>query len=376
MKFRRITPFVLFVAIVYITLCSTSIIYSLNNGTLIRSRSKGESLIYRTLSLVGDTFNLEDFKTYKVSALENRQVLFYTSRSSAYRYGPSIIKNEDGSYDAWFSSPGNNSSQWDWIRYRHSDDGVKWSNETVVLRPTPGSKDQCSVCDPGVIYFNGYYYLAYTSTSDYGYRGTNNSAFVARSKNPAGPYEKWNGNGWGGNPHPILEYKESPKGWGIGEVSFVIKDEQLYIYYTYFNTTGGYTALALADLSENWPNSIVDEGVACPRTNNDSLDVVYVEDEDLFLAFSIENRMTEYSKLMLFQSKDGKSFDVVDSSKSNMMNYAHNMGVAKDLQGHLKIDDDNLIGYAYGGYWGRWSLMMQRISLSVNKRVMSTRVFW
>lgn len=376
MKFRRITPFVLFVAIVYITLCSTSIIYSLNNGSFFGSYSKGESLIERTISMVEDTLHLEDFKTYTISALENRQVLFYTSKASAYRYGPSIIKNEDGSYDAWFSSPGNNSSQWDWIRYRHSNDGVKWSAETIVLRPTPGSKDQCSVCDPGVIYFNGYYYLGYTSTSDYVYRGTNNSAFVARSKNPAGPYEKWNGNGWGGSPQPILEYKENPRGWGIGEVSFVIKDEQLYIYYTYFNTTGGYTGLALADLSENWPNSIVDQGVACPTINNDSLDVAYVEEEDLFLAFSIENRMTEQSRLILFQSKDGKSFDVVDSSKSNMMNYAHNMGVAKDLQGHLKIDDDNLIGYAYGGYWGRWSLMMQRISLSVNKRVMSTRVFW
>ena len=33
------------------------------------------------------------------------------------------------------------------------------TKEKIVLKPTPGSKDQCSVCDPGVIYFNDYYYL-------------------------------------------------------------------------------------------------------------------------------------------------------------------------------------------------------------------------
>ena len=130
----------------------------------------------------------ENTISLQVEAVDEGNVIFYTSQGF-YRYGPSIMEYEDGSMDMWMSSPGNSGSQWDWISYRHSDDGINWSSEQIVLRPTPGSKDQCSVCDPGVIYFNGYYYLAYTGTDYYEGKGSNNSAFVARSENPYGPFE-------------------------------------------------------------------------------------------------------------------------------------------------------------------------------------------
>ena len=107
---------------------------------------------------IGEEINgeSENAKHYSLEAVDEGEIIFYSSEDY-YRYGPSIMKNTDGSYDAWFSSPGNSGSQWDWIAYRHSDDGINWSNESIVLRPTPGSKDQCSVCDPGLIYFDGYY---------------------------------------------------------------------------------------------------------------------------------------------------------------------------------------------------------------------------
>ena len=38
--------------------------------------------------------------------------------------------------------------------------------------------------------------------------GLCNQLYVARSKNPNGPFEKWNGNGWGGDPAPIIYYDE------------------------------------------------------------------------------------------------------------------------------------------------------------------------
>ena len=301
-----------------------------------------------------------------VAEIEEEGTLMYSSRSGAYRYGPSIITYEDGTMDAWFSAPGNNSTEWDYISYRHYEN-EQWGSEKIVLKPNKNSKDRCSCCDPGVIYFNDYYYLAYTSTDDYARKGMNNSAFVARSKNPQGPYEKWNGDGWGGNPQPIIAYEDDPNGWGIGEVSFVIKDEELYIYYTYFNTTGGSTMLAKANLSENWPKTIKEEGMACPRRNNDSIDVVYCDELDNFLAFAIDNRMDQSSKLIVYESDDGLEFSSVGSKKDGIEDYAHNLGISKDVQGHISLADDLIIGYAYGRSWGRWSAVFKNMELIIHR---------
>jgi hypothetical protein len=59
--------------------------------------------------------------------------------------------------------------------------------------------------------------------------GNSNHVFLARSKSPGGPYEKWNGKGWGGAPAVFLRYTGDPKKWGCGEPSFVLKDGKLYI---------------------------------------------------------------------------------------------------------------------------------------------------
>ena len=298
----------------------------------------------------------------QIKAEDEGETIFY-SKQGYYRYGPSIIEYEDGSYDAWFSAPGNNSTQWDWITYRHSDDGESWSKEKIVLKPSEGSRDQCSVCDPGVIYFNGYYYLGYTSTDDYGRKGYNNSMFVARSEKPDGPYEKWNGSGWGGKPQPIIEYDGDPKGWGIGEPSFVLMGNELYIYYTYFDTSGGYTSLARAQVGENWPETIEEKGVVLGRTTQDSLDVFYADDYKVFMAFSIENRMSESSEMAIYVSANGQEFEHCDSTKTYIEDYAHNMGIAKGPDGHQRADEPVLAGYAYGKRWGRWNAKFQHISI-------------
>ena len=301
-------------------------------------------------------------KRISIEAIDEGDVIFYSSEGF-YRYGPSIMKYDDGSMDAWFSSPGNSSSEWDWITYRHSDDGVNWSEEEIVLRPTPGSKDQCSVCDPGVIFFGGYYYLGYTSTADRNAQGANNSAFVARSIYPDGPFEKWNGSGWGGDPEPIILYEGDPSGWGIGELSFVIKDEDLCIYYTFFDENYGYTGLCKADLEEDWPARIRYKNDVLERVHQDSIDVVYDDSLDTYLAFAIDNRMTESSCLIMYASHSGKQFDKIDSTKTNIQDYAHNMGIAKSPEGHINSDEIQLIGYAYGKQWGRWNTLFQQIMI-------------
>lgn len=300
---------------------------------------------------------------YEIDASDEGEIISYASQY--YRYGPSIMKYEDGSYDAWFSSPGNSGSQWDWITYRHSDDGVNWSEEEVVLKPTPGSKDQCSVCDPAVIYFNGYYYLGYTATDYYDGQGSYNMAFVARSEYPDGPFHKWNGGGWGGSPEPIIFYDGGKDNWGIGEVSFVIKDEDLFIYYSYIDVRDSYIGLYKADLVDDWPGTMRDKGPVLYRLNHDSVEVVYDEKTDDFFAFSIDGRMLKGSNLTVYNSKNGKDFSLIASTKENIEDYAHNMGAAKSPEGWIDSDEKILIGYAYGKDWGRWNTKVQNIKINI-----------
>ena len=102
-----------------------------------------------------------------------------------YRYGPSIIINDDDSIDVWTAGvPGaGGSGQADWIYHKKSTDGGNsWGTETVALRPTDGSEDAWSCCDPGVIKFGGYYYIGYTSSENT--EGYDNHVYVARSTTP------------------------------------------------------------------------------------------------------------------------------------------------------------------------------------------------
>ena len=303
-------------------------------------------------------------KDYTITVLDEGNVIYSPGSDYGYLYGPSIIKNDDGSYDAWFSSPGNSGSQWDWISYKHSDDGIAWSDSEIVLKPTPGSKDQCSVCDPAVIQFGDYYYLGYTATDYYDGKGSYNMAFVARSLYPDGPFEKWNGSGWGGNPEPIIFYDGGQDNWGIGELSFVIYDGDLCIYYSYIDIRDSYIGLYKADLSEDWPGTMRNKGPALYRLDHDSVEVVYDNNLNSFLAFTIYGRMSEGSQLNLYKSENGKDFKKVAHTKEMIEDYAHNLGVAKSKEGHIFTNEDLLIGYAYGEKWGRWSTKMQHISIS------------
>ncbi|MDO4940691.1 MAG: hypothetical protein Q4E33_03245 [Erysipelotrichaceae bacterium] len=287
----------------------------------------------------------------------------YSPTNMGYRYGPSIIYYEDGTKDAWFSHQGNG-RQWDWISYKHYD-GENWGSEQIVLKPTDGGNDAYSVCDPGVIYFDGYYFIAYTSTLNS--EGIENCLYVARSENPDGPFEKWNGNGWGGDPYPIVEYKGDPGYWGIGEGSFVVVGDKIYLYYTDVSQEGEYTKVRVGDVCENWPDSLSHSEICYARTEaQDSCDVVYLDYYDMFIAVSSIHRFTENSGICVLESYDGITFTMTDIVKKGISRYCHNVGIAKRSNGHINIEDELMIGYAYGTSsksWGRWATRFQEISL-------------
>lgn len=286
---------------------------------------------------------------------------------SGYRYGPSIIYYDDGTADAWFASNADN-NEWDWISYKHFD-GENWSREKIVLMPTGDSYDHYSVCDPGVIYFNDYYYLAYTSTIVQTSGGINNNLYVARSKNPDGPFEKWNGEGWGGMPKPIIYYDEADNAWGAGEASFVIKDDNIFLYYSWNCPHSCETRVTIGELCDDWPATLKYEKRCYYHGNGqDSADVVYVDEIDKFLAFSTINRFTDQSGICIFESNDGINFKEANIVREGISMYCHNMGVFKRENGHISLNDNLYIGYAYAGSanaWGRWATRFQGIELEV-----------
>ena len=290
-----------------------------------------------------------------------------------YRYGPSIIYYEDGSMDAWFASNGNSSTQWDWITYRHYN-GENWSDEEIVLRPTVDSRDHYSACDPGVIFFDGYYYIGYTSTENADKGGIENSIYVARSANPNGPYEKWNGEDWGGNPWPIIEYKENDGGWGAGEISFVVIGEKLYCYYSWIDANNNsYIKLGIAPIQEDWPKHLEDKGIVITRKNGQgSMDFVYDDLYGKVLGICVENSFEKGSSIAIYQTNDEYKFEQVDTIKDNISNYAHNIGVSKKLDGHVNVNDNLCIGYAYSSgsnrVWGSWSTKIQQVKFKTNYR--------
>lgn len=294
-----------------------------------------------------------------------------------YRYSPSIMLDDNGGIDAWFASPGDGKEEYDWVTYRHSDDGgLTWSDEKVVLSPTPCTADLLSICDPDAFFYEGYYYLGYTSTIDKNQKGLCNSLYLARSKNPDGPYEKWNGQGWGGAPVPIVYYDGLEIGWGCGEPSFVILDDTVYVYSTKDSYSGvpsrvRVTEIRTGDLKDPmWPAHLIFRGYAGVRndlpddekynySDSDSWDVAYLEQSHKFIALSTNRRFKDNSCLLYYESDDGISFERVSELNTNVYAGCHNSGIMSDKYGHIRKNDPLLIGYAYSGSgsskWGIWA---------------------
>ncbi|MBQ3870082.1 MAG: exo-alpha-sialidase [Clostridia bacterium] len=284
------------------------------------------------------------------------------SGNGGWRYGPSYIYYGDGRVDAYFAS-GGDSGEWDRITHRSSsDDGKTWSAEKIVVYPTPGSMDHYSCCDPGAVYFNGYYYIGYTSTLNDG--GYCNNIFVARSENPDGPFEKWNGSGWGGAPEPIVYFEQSYGYWGIGEPSFVELNGTLYIYYSYSTPMKAYLMLATADAkNENWPAELQYHGAVMER-RSDSVDIKYVEEWGKFIGVT----KADGGWVAVYESADGKSFRLADAVREHTCNSPFALGLSSRPDGHIRVTEDKdrlRLLYAYGGEgWAAWNTRIHTVTLT------------
>jgi hypothetical protein len=265
-----------------------------------------------------------------------------------------------GNYNSWMLlNKSGGGAYWDQVAYRRSlDNGVTWTEDQMVLKPTEYSRDQLSVCDPGVAKWGGFYYLGYTSTEDS--RGTNNHVYVCRSASPAGPWEKWNGTGWGGDPQPVITYTESPDFFGAGEPSMVVKNDTLFLYYSWNANGLNSTTTRLATVSAkeaNWPLNLKDRGTVINKsgiTAADHCDVKYRDDLKKFQAIHTASRMTSASYLVLWESADGINFTKIAEIRDKLNPFLHNCGWSGDETGHINPEKQQYISYSYGSAWANW----------------------
>lgn len=252
---------------------------------------------------------------------------------------------------------------WDKITYQHSDDGGKtWTDEVTALKPTEFSLDALSCCDPGVAKWGGWYYIGYTSTEDG--RGTDNNVFVARSKNPDGPWEKWNGEGWGGKPKPVIQYHGigNPDNFGAGEPCFVVVDGTVYLYYSWCDKNPTTRVSTASADDEMWPAHLTHHGIAIDKTapsiqSADHSDVKYRPDLKQFQAINTAKRMTSDAYIQLWTSDDGLKFKLVGKMQGTGLKQGlHNCGWSGDALGIQDPSKPQYIGYAYGiDSWGQWN---------------------
>jgi len=266
----------------------------------------------------------------------------------------------DGNYSSWMLiNKSSGTSYWDQVAYRRSlDNGVTWSDDQMVLKPTEYSRDQFSVCDPGVAKWGGFYYLGYTSTEDV--RGTNNQVYVCRALSPAGPWEKWNGTGWGGDPQPVITYTESPDFFGAGEPCMVVKNDTLFFFYSWNSDAANAITTRLSTVlatEVNWPLKLKDQGTVINKTSiagADHCDIKYRDDIQKFQAIHTASRMTSASFIVLWESADGINFKKVAEMRDKLNPFLHNCGWSGDESGHINPGKQQFISYAYGPNWANW----------------------
>lgn len=276
----------------------------------------------------------------------------------------------DGCYQSFILiNPSSGASYWDQVAYRRSADGGKtWTEDTMVLKPTEYSRDQFSVCDPGVVKLGSYYYTGYTSTEDE--RGLYNHAYVARSTSPEGPWEKWDGNGWSNNPQPVIAFNGDPDAWGAGEPSMVINNDTLFFYYSWNDKNTLETRVTIvSNPGENWPAQLQQRGTAVDKmaiTGADHCDVKYRDDLKKYYAIHTASRLTTNSYIVLWESSDGLSFNKIAEIRAGLKPYLHNCGWSGDESGHINPGKQQYLSYAYGPNWANWRTAWQPISFKSN----------
>jgi beta-xylosidase len=315
------------------------------------------------------------------------EIIDSAKHNFTYAYAPSIIY-ADGLWYAYYCSNGTGGDDWDHIRYSTSSDGAHWSPPAEVLRASDPVNERAT-CDPSVARYTAvdgqYYYLFYSGNQT----DVQTVNFVARSKNPSGPFLKLTRRRtWEINPpdpkiilSPLHAVPDNSNWYGLGQPSVVAKNGKLYQWYT--DTTSEYPYkqvsriyISVSGDPGNWPAGRATNVIA------GSVDVKYDPPTKQFVMFGLSNQHFQGTYLTERTSTDGVTWSDPTTviTAGAMPAFTHNVGVSGTATGGL---DRNFVLVAYGApydldsrynndckvagiphCWGYWDLYGQLLRIN------------
>ena len=277
-----------------------------------------------------------------------------TDNGYGFGYGPSIIKVDD-MWHMYFCSSGTSNTDWDHVRHAISQDLIHWSAPDTVLK-TSDPVNERSTCDPSAVFFNAgdgdFYYLFYSGSK----KDVQTVNFVARSQNPSGPFSKFTERGtWEVNAldpkiiqYPFHATPDTAPLYGLGQPSVVVKNAQLYMWFTdntnYWPTNrDAHIYLSTSTDAVHWS--------APGLTNVDSVsvDVKYDISNNVFVMFSQEGHHAADAHTVARESRDGITWGASHAiTLPAAVPYSNNIGVSGGMRGELL---NGIMLVAYGAPW-------------------------
>lgn len=291
----------------------------------------------------------------------------------SYAYAPSIIV-KDGVYHVFFCSKGwLTYPAWDSIRHVTSTDGQTWSQPQVVLQATASNGNDMAACDPSLVFYDGYYYLFYSSAITTAPQTYQTVVQVARSTAISGPYLTYTQRKtWENTPtdpqvliYPLQLHNTQPAGYGAGQTSVIVRNGELLMWYTddtlfVDGQPQVRTYLLKSTNPVSWSPSA---SAATSLVGQASIDVKYDSAHAQFVMVRVENEFSATSYLASASSGDGVNWTPLQTvfPASEFPVYSHDGGMAGDENGNL-ITPNTLVGFgapynlANVNNWGQWNL--------------------
>lgn len=291
---------------------------------------------------------------------------------STYAYAPSIIV-KDGTYHVFFCSMAVLIPTWDAIRYATSADGKTWSTPQIMVLPSWENGMDMAACDPSLVFYQGFYYLYYSSAMMTAPQIFQTIIEVARSVNIDGPYLTYTQRGtWESTPpdpqiiiYPMQIHTTNPPGYGAGQTSVIVQNGKLLMWYTDDSLfVGGQPNLQTFMLESTDPVTWTPgPSHATNSTNQGSVDVKYEPSHGQFVMVGIQNQFQSNAYLTFEVSSDGMNWSMPQTAipPGEFPVYTHNAGMAGDETGNI-VAPHTLVGFgapynlANVNNWGQWDL--------------------
>jgi hypothetical protein len=282
--------------------------------------------------------------------------------SESYAYGPSIAQI-NGQYHVFYCSRGQDtgaysSNAWDAIRYTNSTDGINWSTPTVVLTASDfNDNSDRSACDPSWVYFNGYYYLFYSSAYVSPKGNSQTVIQVARASAISGPYlTLTTGGTWvtqPTNPKIIIKpLNDIASSYGAGEPKVIVYGGALRMWYTDDTGTGdpktAYNPIYMLTSTDGmtWTPSV---SARTTYAGGGNVEVKFDTAAQLFnLYTTAQNLDSALTDIVTATSTDGMNWSPIISLGLPNFPVPYSViavGVSGDVQGNIIQGASMLIGY-------------------------------